>query len=468
MRTPKHRDAWRAVWSESQGDSASFRITSLQCNYPETSNRALLGGRGASSPGTEADPGCVHRRPSDAVWRRVSAPPLFPTPASAPAFPRGGSLSPTQQRLYGPRDAARAALPNRLGAGTDRDHRAVAAQRRLPNAHRAADISRSYGVAAFSPTPRRSRIAQAPAPARPPARPTVSTPSAVAAGVVRSGLDGLDPVRPSGEGASRLQSAEARPALVPSAGLLRGADPGLLARRTPRGRRAYRHRGRLAAAGLLREVARHGASNTGARRCGVLRLQSGTGDRSAWGQVCHRRPTDASVESPHRRTVLCRGVPGSGGRRVRVPAAWLASPLSLCGGAQSAAGRGECPDDPAYRGPLHLPCLCNQLPPQTSCRLSILQRSGRGGEHHQGAQGRLPAGQNPHQPVRRQRGVFPSPPCRIQFGELDEAALPPAGVSDDDVEHAAPPALHASCRIRTAQRRTDTSLSAIAARASSD
>src|SRR5579864_9205604 len=122
----------------------------------------ISGARIASSTRAQAGPRRVHGRPSDAVRWRVSSPPFLSAAALASAAQGRVALLTTQQYLQHCRDAAGVAVSDRLGARADRDDGATPAQRCVPDAHRPADLSRSYELASLSPAVRVAGLAEAP------------------------------------------------------------------------------------------------------------------------------------------------------------------------------------------------------------------------------------------------------------------------------------------------------------------
>jgi len=66
------------------------------------------------------------------------------------------------------------------------------------------------------------------------------------------------------------------------------------------------------------------------------------------------------------------------------------------------------------------------------------QRPRRGGVAHQTAQRGLCPGQHSHPPLLRQRDLFSCAPAGLQPGELVQAALPAAGLSQRDATKPAP------------------------------
>src|SRR5947208_8099267 len=114
-----------------------------------------------------------------------------------------------------------------------------------------------------------------------------------------------------------------------------------------------------------------------------------------------------------------------------LPAPPLAPTLPLCGGAQEPAGGRDSTNHVVHPGPLHLSRLRHQPSSSTSLGLSLLQRSGGGGTHHQGTESRLPLGQDSHSSVRRQRNLLPSFALCLQSHELVQTPLLARGVSLD-------------------------------------
>src|SRR5579875_1051320 len=208
-------------------------------------------GLGASSARSPARSSRIHGRSPDPLWWRMVAPPLLPTSAVASALPPRRALPATQQCLQHSGNAAGVVVSDHPGPRASRHDRVAAPKWGLPDTHWSARLSRSHGVAPIPPALRRPGIAEAPSPPRSAARGDVPASEAADPCAVRLGLHSADAVRTAREGTHWLQPAQARPCLVPSLGVFRGADQGLLARRTPPRRCAHGQRDRVAAEGLF-------------------------------------------------------------------------------------------------------------------------------------------------------------------------------------------------------------------------
>src|SRR5437773_1758961 len=229
MRMVMAAEANRKARRDARRGFGTFGIISLQCNYPGGRKSSCFGEDVAPSPRAQTTPCRLYRRPLDAVWRGLSPSPLLPTTAAAAAIDRRGPVPTAQQHLQQRRDAAGVAVSDHLGARADRDNGAAAAQWRVSDAHRPADLSRPYQLASFSPAVRSARFDKAPPSSRSASGQDVPAPATAASCAVRFGLYRLDPVRASGESPSVLQSSLAWASLVLSFGIFRGTDPGFLA-----------------------------------------------------------------------------------------------------------------------------------------------------------------------------------------------------------------------------------------------
>src|SRR5579875_4215736 len=232
MRVPTGKRASGTALGGGRRDLATYTITLLKSHLSCKGVFAHFGGLSASPSGSQTDARRVHRGSPDAVWGRVLAPSLLPTPSIASTPPRRRALPAAQQHLQHSGNVAGVVVSDHLGPRASRHDRAAAPEWGLPDTHRSARLSRSHGVAPIPPALRRPGIAEAPSPPRSVAWGDVPASDAADPCAVRLGLHSADAVRTAREGKHWLQPAQARPCLVPSLGVFRGADQGLLARRT--------------------------------------------------------------------------------------------------------------------------------------------------------------------------------------------------------------------------------------------
>lgn len=254
---------------------------------------------------------------------------------------------------------------------------------------------------------------------------------------LRSGLHGPGPVRQAGDGPHRLQSEETRQAILPSARLLQRHDQGLLARRTPTRRCAYRRRRPRLSEGGLYQSAVDGQRHHHQSRQGVLRSPDRRLPRSRACPMRDRGQADAADQAQACRVIVSPLCLRHRDRRVPRSHQSGARGASLCRHPTTHPGGSLGPAFFVYPGKVQLSGPRDQPAPDSAQHAEVLQRPSFRGTHYQRTQGGLSVSENPDEPLCGQRGRFSHLTVLVQPDQLAPTTLPTKAISGDDAQHIA-------------------------------